>query len=192
MKKFTNALIVAILIVIAGMTSANANGARNASTIKPTTNASVAGTPATAERKARGIVWNANSFASTENPTIPSIDELMEGIWSRSNGLAYYSETESPVYTVRVDFMPTVSLTQRTLLQALHARYGNAVEERDINYFFAAQRLHDERWQELFDYLLNNFDDPHVYAVGRVNVNIYVLSIQHGALVGIRMYAVET
>jgi hypothetical protein len=163
----------------------------------------VVGILATVEAKTRNPVWPANGSASSgtystskattsaKTATMNSVDEIIEGIRVRSESLTFISETDSPVSTVRIDEFKS-ALTPDMFLQAIHSRLGNPIEERDYDHFFDTQTKYDARWADLKQYISDNVPDLHVYAIGTTQLNIYVVGVFNGSIVGIRVYAVET
>jgi hypothetical protein len=134
---------------------------------------------------------------SLSGETLRSVLEEM------SDGLLYMSETDAPIGPVLDGRAKEVS-SQIVLERFADDTEDRPVREIDFEIFF--ERLtsrrdwhgpdeikNAERFSRLRNTLLENLTDIHVYRVGRVQVDIYVVGLdREGNIAGIKTRAVET
>jgi hypothetical protein len=117
-------------------------------------------------------------------------------------GLVYISETDSPI---KVFTGGTSDSLDTASILAITRSAGNApVLEVDVEKFFlrltkteawhnAAQRVQTKKFLELEKLLEENLHGLKVFKIGRVNLTIYAVGLDHdNNVVGISMRAVET
>lgn len=117
-------------------------------------------------------------------------------------GLIYISETDSPVTPFYGS--ATESVTGETLLQQANLPGDSPVSELSLNAFFGrlteirdwygdVEKLRAKKFSELQTLLGENLNDPKVFRVGRVQVDIFAVGIdKDGCVAGVRTKAVET
>jgi hypothetical protein len=112
------------------------------------------------------------------------------------------SESEYPLEPFLWD--DTSELSPQALLEKLHRPADTPVEERPLNAFFEpAIRQEDwynddekaiaQRFQSLLDTLKQVLQDPLVYRVGRVEIDVYITGkTPAGHIVGLKTKVIET
>jgi hypothetical protein len=140
----------------------------------------------------------ANSPDSTPNPPIA---QLLEQLQAAIEGLQWMSESEFPFEVVH--WSQTADLTPELLLKLTDQAPETLVQTEAIAAFFEwviqPQDWHSpeeaaavERYKALLQLLQAHLQDPQVYRLGEVNVEIYILGNAAKELVGVKTQAVET
>lgn len=119
------------------------------------------------------------------------LGNLLAGIQDRSENLIYKSEEDWDVNAFVIG-RNLSGLNAQTFKQANPKVLYETVEDFPVNDFFARLEKQDCRWTILRNYLEANLAQIHVFKVGDVRRDIYVVGLFDGHIVGIRMFAVET
>jgi hypothetical protein len=122
---------------------------------------------------------------------ISPLGNLLAGIQDRSDSLVYISEEDWDVNAFVIGRNVSV-LNAEIFRQANPKVLYETVEEFPVNDFFARLEHQDVRWTRLKNYLEANLSQIHVFKVGDVRRDVYVVGLFDGHLVGVRMFAVET
>lgn len=132
----------------------------------------------------------------------PESDGLAERIKEACRGLVYISETDAPIELFEGGAVKKV--TKKSVLEQTGHQSNSPVEKNDIDRFFARlTRIEDwypserkadaKRFAKLKKILEEDLTDPHVFKIGRIRLDVYVVGADaNGRLVGIRTKAVET
>ena len=140
----------------------------------------------------------ADSSDSTPNPAIA---DLLQKLQTAIDGLQWMSESDFPFEVVRWPQPP--ELTSEHLLKLTDHAPETPVQTEAIEAFFEwaiqPQDWHSpeeaadvERYQTLLQLLQNHLQDPQVYRLGEVNVDIYILGKADEEWIGVKTQAVET
>ena len=122
---------------------------------------------------------------------ISPLGNLLAGIQDRSDSLVYISEEDWDVNAFVIGRNVAV-LNAQTFKQSNPKVLYETVEDFPVNDFFARLENQDARWTRLRSYLEANLVQIHVFKVGDVRRDIYVVGLFDGHIVGVRMFAVET
>lgn len=128
-------------------------------------------------------------------------EELRNRIGEASAGLVYMSETDAEI--TPFEGGPADAVTAANLLAQAGAAGDAAVEERDFEQVFSRltrtyegddeQNARAGRFEVLKAAMTENLRDVKVFAVGRVQVDIYMVGLDgEGNLSGVKTRAVET
>lgn len=131
---------------------------------------------------------SAQEFSKTR---ISPLGNLLAGIQDRSDPLIYISEEDWDVNAF-VNGRNVSVLNAQTFKAANPKILYETVEEFPINDFWSRLEQQDYRWTRLRNYLEANLTQIHVFKVGDVRRDIYVVGLFDGHIVGVRMFAVET
>ncbi len=131
---------------------------------------------------------SAQEFSKTR--TSP-LGNLLAGIQDRSDSLVFISEEDWDVNAFVIG--RNVSVLNAQTFKAANPKISyETVEEFPINDFFARLENQDYRWARLRNYLEANLTQIHVFKVGDLRRDIYVVGLFDDHIVGVRMFAVET
>lgn len=118
------------------------------------------------------------------------------------NGLSYMSETDAPIAVFIGQKAGEIS--REEILRQTGLTDSEAIEEITTEAFFeklttvrewynTEQVVNTERYGELKKYLQDSLTHTHVFRIGRIQVNIFVIGLDPaGRVVGIKTMAVET
>ncbi len=130
----------------------------------------------------------AQDFSKTR---ISPLGNLLAGIQNRADELVYISEEESDVNAFVIG-RSVSALNAEVFKQANPKIMFETVEDFDKETFFTRLEKQDERWTRLKNYLEANLAQIHVFKVGDVRRDVYVVGLFDGHIVGVRMFAAET
>lgn len=122
---------------------------------------------------------------------ISPLGNLLAGVQDRSDSLVYISEEDWDVNAFVIGRNVSV-LNAQTFKAANPKVLYETVEEFPVNDFFARLENQDYRWTRLKNYLEANLTEIHVFKVGDVRRDVYVVGLFQGHIVGVRMFAIET
>jgi len=122
---------------------------------------------------------------------ISPLGNLLAGIQDRSDSLVYISEEDWDVNAFVIGRNVSV-LNAEIFKQANPKVLYETVEDFPVNDFFGRLENQDVRWTRLRNYLEANLTQIHVFKVGDVRRDVYVVGLFDGHIVGVRMFAVET
>lgn len=131
---------------------------------------------------------SAQEFSKTR---ISPLGNLLAGIQDRSDSLVYISEEDWDVNAFVVG-RNISTLNAETFKSANPKVLFETVEDFPVNDFFARLENQDYRWTRLRNYLEANLTQIHVFKVGDLRRDIYVIGLFDGHIVGVRMFAIET
>ena len=112
------------------------------------------------------------------------------------------SESDHPLQVVRLD-PPSASL-EEALLQFGDKEPGSPIEKQDLDYFFRnatridpmatpVQQETTRRFQNLVKVLKEELSDIHVYRIGEVEVDAFIIGrLRDGVYAGLRTKLIET
>jgi hypothetical protein len=119
------------------------------------------------------------------------LGNLLAGIQDRVENLIYISEEDWDVNAFVIGRNVSV-LNVETFKQTNPKVLYETVENFPAEYFWWRLEQKDRRWTILKNYLEANLTQIHVFKVGNVRRDIYVVGLFDGHIVGVRMFAVET
>jgi len=119
------------------------------------------------------------------------LGNLLSGIQERSDSLVYISEQDWDVNAFVIGRNISV-LDAEVFKQSNPKVLYETVEEFPVNDFWWRLEQKDYRWTRLRNYLEANLTQIHVFKVGDVRRDVYVVGLFDGHIVGVRMFAVET
>jgi len=144
--------------------------------------------------KIRKKIWRHERTSGAE------FGKIISGL---TDGLIYTSETDSPIEPVSGGKIPKVTI-ENIFDNLTRDERDRQVEETDFNAFFEKlvrprewDRPEDtnrrRRFAVLRDALKESLTDIHVYRIGNVRIDIFIVGIdREGRLAGIKTRAVET
>lgn len=133
-----------------------------------------------------------------------SDSELINTLQKASQGLLWMSESEAPLEVVNWQDHSSESLENRTLLILTQHSEDTPIETINFEEFFQyPSQVQDwfgeeetasaQQYQQLAELLKSNLQNLHVYRIGEVTIDIYILGItENGNIVGLATKAVET
>ena len=119
------------------------------------------------------------------------LGNLLSGIQERSDSLVYISEQDWDVNAFVIGRNIQV-LDVETFKSANPKVLYETVEDFPVNDFWWRLEQKDYRWTRLRNYLEANLVQIHVFKVGDVRRDVYVVGLFQGHIVGVRMFAIET
>lgn len=119
------------------------------------------------------------------------LGNILSGIQERSEPLVYISEENWDVNAFVIG-RNVSTLNTQTFKQANPKVLYETVEDFPVNDFFSRLENQDVRWTRLRNFLEANLTQIHVFKVGDVQRDIYVVGLFDSHIVGIRMFAIET
>jgi len=119
------------------------------------------------------------------------LGNLLSGIQERADNLIYISEEDWDVNAFVIG-RNVQSLNAETFKQANPKVLYETVEDFPIEYFWQRLEQKDYRWTRLRNYLEANLTQIHVFKVGDIRRDVYVVGLFDGHIVGVRMFAIET
>ncbi len=119
------------------------------------------------------------------------LGNLLSGIQERSDSLVYISEQDWDVNAFVIGRNVSV-LNTETFKQANPKVLYETVEDFPVDDFWWRLEQKDYRWTRLRNYLEANLAQIHVFKVGDVRRDVYVVGLFQGHIVGVRMFAIET
>ena len=129
-------------------------------------------------------------------------ERLKNTLAEHCDGLVFVSEIDAPIEPVV--FPEIQSLAQSDLAEGLDLGKNEPIETTDAHVFFDRLTRHKEwhgpiekentkRFTRLRKTLESELDDLHVFRIGKVKIDIYVLGISKiGIIAGVHTSAVET
>ena len=119
------------------------------------------------------------------------IGNVLSGIQERAENLVYISEEDWDVNAFVIGRNVSV-LNAQTFKQSNPKILYETVEDFPVNVFWERLEQKDYSWTRLRNYLEANLAQIHIFKVGDVRRDVYVVGIFDGHIVGVRMFAVET
>ena len=126
----------------------------------------------------------------------------LQSIKKAAEGLLFISESDHPFELVLIEDKPA-SISNK-IIQLAKKPAGTAVEKQDLDYFFrnmikvypefsTAQKITAQRFSSLVKVLRENLTDIHVYRVGEVQVDAFIIGqLKNGQYAGLRTKLIET
>ena len=139
--------------------------------------------------------------STSSNPGNLSNPSLRERLQSAIVGLQWISESDFPFEVVQWQ-TEAAEVTPELLLKLVKCNPETPLQTEEIDRFFewatqgqdwhtAAEQANVVRYQNLLN-LLKQLQNPQVYRLGEVNVDIYILGKLDRDLLGVKTQAVET
>ena len=122
---------------------------------------------------------------------VSPLGNLLAGIQDRADSLNYISEQDWDV-NVFVIGRNITQLSPANFQAANPFIFSEPIEEIDVEVFFSRPSLQTQEWTNLRNYLEANIAQLHVFKVGDVRREVYVVGLFQGHIVGVRTFAVET
>jgi hypothetical protein len=119
------------------------------------------------------------------------LGNLLGGIQERAENLVYISEEDWDVNAFVIG-RNIQTLNAETFKQSNPKILYETIEDFPVEYFWWRLEQKDRRWTILRNYLEANLTQIHVFKVGDVRRDVYVVGLFDGHIVGARMFAVET
>lgn len=119
------------------------------------------------------------------------LGNVLSGIQDRAENLVYISEEDWDVNAFVIGRNVSV-LNAQTFKQSNPKVLYETVEEFPVNDFWSRLEQQNYRWTRLRNYLEANLTQIHIFKVGDVRRDVYVVGLFDGHIVGVRMFAVET
>lgn len=119
------------------------------------------------------------------------LGNILSGIQERAENLIYISEEDWDVNTFIIGRNVQV-LDVETFKSANPKVLYETVEYFPVEYFWQRLEQKDYRWTRLRNYLEANLAQIHVFKVGDIRRDVYVVGLFQGHIVGARMFAIET
>jgi len=119
------------------------------------------------------------------------LGNLLSGIQERSDSLVYISEQDWDINAFVIGRNVSV-LNTETFKQANPKVLYETVEDFPVNDFWQRLEQKDYGWTRLRNYLEANLTQIHVFKVGDIRRDVYVVGLFQGHIVGVRMFAIET
>lgn len=119
------------------------------------------------------------------------LGNLLSGIQERAENLIYISEEDWDVNTFVIG-RNVSALNAETFKRANPKILYETVEDFPVEYFWWRLEQKDRRWTVLRNYLEANLAQIHVFKIGDVRRDVYIVGLFEGHIVGVRMFAVET
>lgn len=119
------------------------------------------------------------------------LGNLLSGIQERSDSLVYISEEDWDVNAFVIGRNVSL-LNSETFKSANPKVLYETVEDFPGEYFWQRLEQKDYRWTRLRNYLEANLTQIHVFKVGDVRRDVYVVGLFQGHIVDVRMFAIET
>ena len=131
---------------------------------------------------------SAQEFSKTR---ISPLGNLLAGIQDHSDSLIYISEEDWDVNAFVIGRNVTI-LNAQTFKQSNPKVLYETVEDFPVNDFWSRLEQQNCRWTRLRNYLEANLTQIHIFKVGDVRRDVYIVGLFDGHIVGVRMFAVET
>jgi hypothetical protein len=122
---------------------------------------------------------------------VSPLGNLLAGIQDRAGNLVYISEEDWDVNAFVIG-RNVQTLNIETFKRANPKILYETVEDFPVEYFWQRLEQKDRRWTILRNYLEANLTQIHVFKVGDVRRDVYVVGLFDGHIVGARMFAIET
>ena len=119
------------------------------------------------------------------------LGNILSGIQERADNLVYISEQNWDVNAFVIGRNVSV-LDAETFRSRYPQILFEPIEDFPADYFWARLEQQDGSWTRLRNYLETNLTQIHVFKVGNVRRDIYVVGLFDGHIVGIRTFGVET
>ena len=119
------------------------------------------------------------------------LGNLLSGIQERSDSLVYISEQDWDVNAFVIGRNVQI-LDVGTFKSANPKVLYETVEDFPVDDFWWRLEQKDYRWTCLRNYLEANLAQIHIFKVGDIRRDIYVVGLFQGHIVGVRMFAIET
>ena len=119
------------------------------------------------------------------------LGNLLGGIQERAENLTYISEEDWDVNAFVIGRNVQV-LNAETFKSANPKVLYETVEDFPTEYFWARLEQKDRRWTRLRNYLEANLTEIHIFKVGDIRRDVYVVGLFDDHIVGVRMFAIET
>ncbi len=126
----------------------------------------------------------------------------LQSIKKAADGLLFISESDHPFELVHIEDNP--SSIENKIMQLAKKPAGTTIEKQDLDYFFrnmvkvypefsTAQKNTARRFADLVKVLKENLTDIHVYRVGDVQVDAFIIGqLKNGQYAGLRTKLIET
>lgn len=119
------------------------------------------------------------------------LGNLLSGLQERAENLVYISEEDWDVNAFVIGRNVSV-LNAQTFKSANPKILYETVEDFPPEYFWQRLENQDYRWTRLRSYLEANLAQIHIFKVGDIRRDVYVVGLFDGHIVGVRMFAIET
>ena len=119
------------------------------------------------------------------------LGNILGGIQERAENLIYISEEDWDVNAFVIG-RNVSTLNAQTFKQANPKVLYETVEDFPVNDFFTRLENQDYRWTRLRNYLEANLTQIHIFKIGDIRRDVYVVGLFDGHIVGVRIFAVET
>jgi hypothetical protein len=119
------------------------------------------------------------------------LGNLLSGIQERADNLLYISEQDWDVNAFVIGRNVQV-LNVETFKSANPKVLYETVEDFPVDDFWWRLEQKDYRWTRLRNYLEANLAQIHIFKVGDIRRDVYVVGLFQGHIVGVRMFTIET
>ncbi len=119
------------------------------------------------------------------------LGNVLGGIQERTENLVYISEEDWDVNAFVIGRNVSI-LNAQTFKQSNPKVLYETVEDFPVNDFWSRLEQQNCRWTRLRNYLEANLTQIHIFKVGDVRRDVYIVGLFDGHIVGVRMFAVET